>query len=445
MKSSQAEKVSLLAKGSLKKSSKRSKSSRGNLKLAKRESAADARRRIAQSFAGNAVLTVLFVTLVVLFVLVQQRNLDLEKLLPHLSTKPRPPIEGFESQLVEMLEKKDEVHLIQRDTPISLPELSQVDQQTLADAEMSLVAPNPGFVLHNKLPKCGSTTMHNILTMLSQWNNYEHIKIDSAMMKFDDEKDLAAYLKSILRPPMTVMKHHYFFNFTEYGMKAPTWINVMREPISWFESRYWFKQNGWIHKTGSRTKENSHDFEDERLDIDTCIRRKMKDCTTVVWKYTRFFCGNSATCKGESRGFEAKGAAAEIAKKRILRDYFLVGILEQFEDTLSLFQKLLPQFFTGAREAARSEFAKIAMNTTRTLDKKHMSTAAKEFLMKGPLSHEMDLYVFARSLFNEKLRLAGLKAENPTLWDAQHPDQAKAKFSEETLQEQVNDGSINSN
>lgn len=85
MKTSQTEKVSLLAKGSLKKSSKRSKSSRGNLKLAKRESAADARRRIAQSFAGNAVLTVLFVTLVVLFVLVQQRNLDLEKLLPHVS------------------------------------------------------------------------------------------------------------------------------------------------------------------------------------------------------------------------------------------------------------------------------------------------------------------------------------------------------------------------
>ncbi len=56
----------------------------------------------------------------------------------------------------------------------------------------------------------------------------------------------------------------------------------------------------------------------------------------------------------------------------------------------------------------------------------------------------MDLYVFARSLFNEKLRLAGLKAENPTLWDAQHPDQAKAKFSEETLQEQVNDGRLNS-
>ena len=53
----------------------------------------------------------------------------------------------------------------------------------------------------------------------------------------------------------------------------------------------------------------------------------------------------------------------------------------------------------------------------------------------------MDLYVFARALFNEKLRLAGLEAENPTLWDAQHPEQAKEKFSEETLQEKVNEES----
>ena len=78
---SKSEKISLLGK---KKGAKRSKSASKGLKLAKRESAADARRRIAQSFAGNAVLTVLLITLVVLFVLVQQRNLDLEKLLPHV-------------------------------------------------------------------------------------------------------------------------------------------------------------------------------------------------------------------------------------------------------------------------------------------------------------------------------------------------------------------------
>ena len=48
-----------------------------------------------------------------------------------------------------------------------------------------------------------------------------------------------------------------------------------------------------------------------------------------------------------------------------MNDYFLVGILEQFEDTLNLFGKVLPSYFRGARDAAESEFAKIAMNTTR--------------------------------------------------------------------------------
>ena len=68
-----------------------------------------------------------------------------------------------------------------------MPILSDVDQELIKEAKISFQVPNPGFIFHNKLPKSGSTTMHNILTVLSQWNNFEHIKIDSAMMSFDDE------------------------------------------------------------------------------------------------------------------------------------------------------------------------------------------------------------------------------------------------------------------
>ena len=68
--------------------------------------------------------------------------------------------------------------------------LSEVDEERIKNVEVSFKLPNGGFILHNKLPKSGSTTMHNILTVLSQWNNFEHIKIDSAMMKFDDETSL---------------------------------------------------------------------------------------------------------------------------------------------------------------------------------------------------------------------------------------------------------------
>ena len=74
---------------------------------------------------------------------------------------------------------------------------------------------------------------------------------------------------------------------------------------------------------------------------------------------------------------------------RILKDYFIVGILEQFEDSLNLFEKVLPSYFRGAREAADSDFAKIAMNTTRTKDKKKMSQESRDYLQNGPLKYEV--------------------------------------------------------
>ena len=75
---------------------------------------------------------------------------------------------------------------------------------------------------------------------------------------------------------MTVLKHHYFLNFTKHGMEPPTWINIMREPISWFESRFWFKRNGWVHKVGPRLHENQMASEVCFLNFANKFRKKVK-------------------------------------------------------------------------------------------------------------------------------------------------------------------------
>ena len=72
-----------------------------------------------------------------------------------------------------------------------------------------------------------------------------------------------------------------------------------------------------------------------------------------------------------------------------MNDYFVVGILEQFDDSLNLFEKVLPNFFRGARQAEASEYAKMAMNTTRTRDKKKMSRESRDYLQEGPLKYEV--------------------------------------------------------
>ena len=82
-----------------------------------------------------------------------------------------------------------------------------------------------------------------------------------------------------------------------------------------------------------------------------------------------------------------------------MNDYFVVGILEQFDDSLNLFEKVLPNFFRGARQAEASEYAKMAMNTTRTRDKKKMSRDSRDYLQEGPLKYEVSHHALAYSAY----------------------------------------------
>ena len=44
-----------------------------------------------------------------------------------------------------------------------------------------------------------------------------------------------------------------------------------------------------------------------------------------------------------------------------------------------------------------------------------MNATNREFLMEGPLKHEIELYNFARTVFNEKLVSLGIKELASTL------------------------------
>jgi hypothetical protein len=119
--------------------------------------------------------------------------------------------------------------------------------------------PNNRFIFHNKLPKCGSSTMKNLLKLLQKRNNFKldhqrfciHPK-DCYESYRDDgpngRKDFYNYMKNKL-PKMkntkyVLLKHHHWFNFTEFGLPKPTYINVARNPVTRFASRYYFQRFG---------------------------------------------------------------------------------------------------------------------------------------------------------------------------------------------------------
>ena len=108
-----------------------------------------------------------------------------------------------------------------------------------------------------------------------------------------------------------------------------------------------------------------------------------------------------------------------MAKINVLRNFYAVGILEQFVDTLKSFEAMLPNYYSGVLDIWNSQSKSLIpdqvvlvifsvlqekRNRTKTVNSTELSNQSREFLMKGPLKWETDLYIFVRALFNERLR-----------------------------------------
>lgn len=92
------------------------------------------------------------------------------------------------------------------------------------------------------------------------------------------------------------------------------------------------------------------------------------------------------------------------AKKQVVNSFYQIGILEQFEDTLTLFEQSVPSVFAGALTAFQSDYIQFRRNSTRTIEGDPLLPETRDYLEKHTLKWEMDFYWFCRYLFNKKLK-----------------------------------------
>ena len=50
-----------------------------------------------------------------------------------------------------------------------------------------------------------------------------------------------------------------------------------------------------------------------------------------------------------------KEKATAMAKSQAMRSFFAIGVLEQFEDTLNMFETILPNFYFGVSQIWKSD------------------------------------------------------------------------------------------
>ena len=272
---------------------------------------------------------------------------------------------------------------------------------------------NPGFVFHNKMPKSGSTTVQRLLRTLSNKNHffymdmYEHGTNDQDFVVVDA-------IKENFQMPLLLLKHHFWFNFTLYGLTQPTMINIVRNPVDWFTSEYYFCRHGWVRRPDFKGPQCQHMPQDQLdMTLDECVAKKHKECVEPNFEYMEWLCGAEELCLTKGSNYQKKMLAVELTKHRVLREYYIVGLLEEFETTLFLFERVLPLYFQGSREVFNSDAIQEVRNTTKTLGKQRLWDSTRRFLEQGPLKYEMDLYNFIKSLFHRKLLAFGINPDDP--------------------------------
>jgi len=302
--------------------------------------------------------------------------------------------------------------------------------------------PSSQFVFHNKLPKSGSTTMKYIISTLQKANDfhmdYQSPCINKATCATDPadgigaESTLANHVRAEREQhpgKFILLKHQYWLNFTEHGMEQPTYINVVRDPVTRFASMYYFNRYGF-KSMGSADRQGvvRHSWkgteEDIKRTLDMCIEQQGEECTEPLQVLVRYFCGTAQECNMKSAKMGKFGAlnnwdkvakAAELAKKKIITQYYSIGLMEKFDETLSLFEKMLPGFFTGAPAAYRSQFVQNQRESSKTAHTDGYSNSTRSWLEEGPLRYEMDLYKLISAIFYERLNYYGIGADNLTI------------------------------
>jgi dermatan/chondrotin sulfate uronyl 2-O-sulfotransferase UST len=95
----------------------------------------------------------------------------------------------------------------------------------------------------------------------------------------------------------------------------------------------------------------------------------------------------------------------------------ILYLLEQFEETLALFEKVLPQFFAGAQAAYNSQFVRTKRDSSKTAHTDGFSNSTRAWLESGPLRYEMDLYNLIKSIFVQRLNYFGINKNTLSTYD----------------------------
>ena len=116
----------------------------------------------------------------------------------------------------------------------------------------------------------------------------------------------------------------------------------------------------------------------------------------------------------ECNRHKGEKSAAEAVKKNILNGYFLIGILEDFENTLKLMEKLLPDYMRGIVDIYNSPVGEEVTQTSATSHNTTVSNEVRDYLSKEGLKLIIEFWVKPSRLSVQSIFVVNIRPRQTT-------------------------------
>ncbi len=219
------------------------------------------------------------------------------------------------------------------------------------------------------LPKTAGTTLNRIIEW--QYNPLAIFTIDPYRIRATAERLKA--LPERRRRALRVVRGHFYYGLHEVLPQGGTYITILRNPISRVLSSYYFIQRRPLHPLHRKVKGG-------RLNVEEFIRltphRQNLQCSLI------------AGIKDHGGGTRE---VLEIAKQNLLKSFSVVGISEQFEESLVLMAE------TFGWEIPYYENHKVTKN-------RPPPDPADVEIIRSHNQFDLELYDFGKSLLEARLQ-----------------------------------------
>ncbi|XP_071481607.1 uronyl 2-sulfotransferase-like [Diadema antillarum] len=231
------------------------------------------------------------------------------------------------------------------------------------------------------MPKCGTRTFVWTVFSLHQIRYFgPPVNVDYMLGNNKEDKmknQLLSYMRGA--SPGAIVHGHYRYIPFYRPERKPVYMSMIRDPVGRFESFFYFMRHGDQDMSREQVLASLGKHRagpDETLD--DCVEKNRSDCSDFLNMniYVTSFCGYRLKCSQDPK-YAFKRA------KRNIEKFLVVGLVEDYDLTLRVFEKLLPATFgeaaniysdAKARFLARSKtsYKKTSKPSTYAVLKKRM-------------------------------------------------------------------------